>query len=402
MTDTVTATRTQTDFERALQAEIARQKARAARRIGGPPPGFNPEAEARKVLAKRKAWLEKKRAEEAARRANPLYPELQRALAEANRLRAENTKLREQIEELKRAMIDQDNARKVTPASAIVAYGDSDEVKQLAGRLQAFLPNSKELGKTGLHLVAQVAILHGLDPMPGSDHLYAWYDKKKGELVVTIGYKGLIHLARRELAFTHTSRPMTEQEREEHGLREGWIGYVTELYELAKAAECKQIGIPYHPVVGTAVWKPGDRVPAARTPAWVAKKNSLKDALRQVVTTGQRLQSALDMAAVAQAANLVAASNDQDDAELRVALPGPNGADGNADQVDQVIEGQLAVVPTRGAQSDPSAPSEDAAQPEQSQRPDAAPPAQPVQAPLFVDVERSDAYRSLVDAEAGQ
>jgi len=91
---------------------------------------------------------------------------------------------------------------------------------------------------------------------------------------------------------------MTPEERAEHGIAEqpAAVGYVTTLYILADAIECQKAGIPYYPLVGTAVWRPGDEVPRGRTPAWVAKKNSLKDALRQVVTTGVRLQEALDNA----------------------------------------------------------------------------------------------------------
>ncbi len=37
--------------------------------------------------------------------------------------------------------------------------------------------------------------------------------------------------------------------------------------------------IPYSPIVGEAIWQPGDQVPTRRTPEWVARKNAERDAI---------------------------------------------------------------------------------------------------------------------------
>lgn len=207
--------------------------------------------------------------------------------------------LEERIQVLEMSTVDTQKSER-TAEHALALYGDSKDVKGLATRLQVMLPNAEEIGTLGVTLMAQIAIMHGLDPLPGSDHIYAWkqFDKKTGTKVLktVIGYKGLLALARREVRFTYESRPMTDEEREEHCVAHDGYGYVTVLYELDKAWECKQLGIPYPPVIGTATWKPGDEVPKSRSAAWVCKKNSLKDALRQITKTGQRLSNALDEA----------------------------------------------------------------------------------------------------------
>lgn len=203
--------------------------------------------------------------------------------------------LEEKVRELQMSAIESDRARaQAKNNTALALYGDSDEVKGLTTRLTYMLPNAEEIGQKGVALVAQIAIAHGLDPLPGSDHVYAW--KQSGKLLVAIGYKGLLHLARQQVQFTHRSRPMTPAEREEHLLADTDIGYVTELYEIAKAAQCQQAGVPYFPIIGTAVWTTKDRVPAGKSGAWVARKNSLKDALRQIAKTGVRMEAALDQA----------------------------------------------------------------------------------------------------------
>jgi len=217
------------------------------------------------------------------------------ALKMRHELEAEIARLKEENRELKMSAIETERARaQAANNSALALYGDSEEVKGLTNRLTYMLPNAEEIGQKGVAMLAQIAIAHGLDPLPGSDHVYAW--KQGGKLMVTIGYKGLLHLARQQVQFTHQSRPMTEAERAENLLAPSDIGYVTEIYEIAKAAQCQQAGVPYFPIIGTAIWTTKDRVPAGKSGAWVARKNSLKDALRQIAKTGVRMEAALDQA----------------------------------------------------------------------------------------------------------
>lgn len=209
---------------------------------------------------------------------------------------AQLKKLNDRINELENAALMTEKARRTERANdkALELYGESQAVKDLTKRLDYLLPNAQEIGQRGVALVSQIAIAHGLDPLPGSDHVYAWTNG--GKLLVTIGYKGLLHLARKQVQFTHESRPMTPEERAEHGLTDVELGYITTIYEIDKAIKCKQAGIPYFPIVGTAVQRPKDRTPAGRSAAWVAQKNSLKDALRQITSTGVRMEEALDQA----------------------------------------------------------------------------------------------------------
>lgn len=209
---------------------------------------------------------------------------------------AQIKRLTDRINELENAAVMTEKARRLERANdkALELYGESQAVKDLTKRLDYLLPNAKEIGQQGVALVSQIAIAHGLDPLPGSDHVYAW--AQGGKLFVVLGYKGLLHLARKQVQFTHESRPMTPEERAEHGLADGEIGYITKIYEIDKAKICKSAGVPYFPIVGSAIQKPKDRVPTGRSAAWVAQKNSLKDALRQITSTGVRMAEALDQA----------------------------------------------------------------------------------------------------------
>ena len=232
------------------------------------------------------------------------------ALKMRHELQAENKRLQDELRELKASIMATERARaEAQNNSAMTIYGETEEVKDLTKRLEFMLPNAQEIGSKGVAMLAQIAVAHGLDPLPGSDHVYAWIDKK-GKLLVAIGYKGLLHLARQQVQFTHQSRPMTPAERKEYGVLDGQLAYITELYEIAKAAQCQQTGIPYYPIIGTAIWseeiehrkKDGgtwteyNTPPTGKTGAWVCRKNSLKDALRQIARTGVRMGAALDAA----------------------------------------------------------------------------------------------------------
>ncbi len=231
--------------------------------------------------------------------------------------------LQRRVDELESTMVETDAARRKADgqSKALALYGESAEVKDLTQRLTFILPNAEEIGQKGVALVAQIAIAHGLDPMPGSDHVYAW--KKNNTLTVAIGYKGLLYLARQQVHFTHRTRAMLEEERREHNLREDQVGYITELYEIDKAVECHRLGLPYFPIIGMAIWAPViqhhkkdgstwneyNDPPSGKDGVWVCRKNSLKDALRQITDTGVRMKGALD------------AAFDQQVAEWRMTLP---------------------------------------------------------------------------------
>jgi hypothetical protein len=242
---------------------------------------------------------------------------------------AEISRLKREKHELEMTMVDTDKARRQADAqnTALALYGETEEVKSLTRRLEYILPNAKDIGPQGCALVAQISIAQGLDPTPGSDHLYVW---TKGEgankqLIVTIGYKGLLYLGRQQVHFTHLTRAMTADERQEHSLSADQLGYITELYEIEKAQQCMAAGVPYFPIIGMAIWaavithhKKGGETwkeyndpPTGRDGVWVCRKNSLKDALRQITSTGVRIKAALDAAFIQQAA------------EWRVTLPTP-------------------------------------------------------------------------------
>jgi len=166
------------------------------------------------------------------------------------------------------------------------AWNDLEEVK--AAVYAAYKGGQVALDNLEMKAIALIAFNMGLDPSPGVGHLYAWKEGKK--FIITIGYQGYLFKAQQQREFVHTTREMREDERHSHGVADGDIGAVCELYDIEKAKQWREIGLEPQPIVGIAIFRSQrgtdgekkDSVPHARTPLWVAEKNSIKDALRKM------------------------------------------------------------------------------------------------------------------------
>jgi hypothetical protein len=169
----------------------------------------------------------------------------------------------------------------VTQGSALqkVAWESVDEVKRHV--VAAYGHGSKPLTNTQIAAVVAIAWSMQLDPAPGTGHIQVW--EQGGRLRIEPGYQGYIFKAQQQRQmFYNPPREMTAEERERHGLKQGEIGAVCELYEMGRGRFQKELGLPVTPIIGIAVWKPGNNVANARSPFWMACKNAIKDAIRQL------------------------------------------------------------------------------------------------------------------------
>jgi hypothetical protein len=159
------------------------------------------------------------------------------------------------------------------------AWDSIDEVKRHV--LAAYGHGSKPLNASQIAAVVAIAWTMQLDPHPGSGHLQVW--EQGGRLRIEPGYQGYIFKAKQQKQmFYNSPRPMTREERELRGLKDNEIGAVCELYEMEACRFQKELGLPISPIIGTAVWRPGMNVANARDPFWMASKNAVKDAIRQL------------------------------------------------------------------------------------------------------------------------
>lgn len=62
--------------------------------------------------------------------------------------------------------------------TALQAYGDRQVMRELVDRMMAFHPAAAEVGLKGMRAVAQLAILYGASPLPGTNEIHVWAQNK--------------------------------------------------------------------------------------------------------------------------------------------------------------------------------------------------------------------------------
>lgn len=79
-------------------------------------------------------------------------------------------------------------------------------------------------------------------------------------------------------------RPLTVAENEMHGVQPGDKTLACEVYLLDTWAKCRQMGVPYEPIVGVTIIPKSDTqsVPKTKSLYWVLQKQARVDALRQI------------------------------------------------------------------------------------------------------------------------
>lgn len=176
-----------------------------------------------------------------------------------------------------------------TAANAPAPLSKEEVYKQVAN---IFRGNSR-MTDTHLAAFAQVAYNMELDPNPAVGHLYGWFDSQ-GRFIIAVGYQGYLYKAQKKHQFFHTTREMTPDERALHALDPDDVGAVCEFYEMERARMAREIGLDPQPLIGIGIWKgkrawddkkkewKSDNVPVSKSPFWVAQKNAVKDAVRQL------------------------------------------------------------------------------------------------------------------------
>jgi len=113
--------------------------------------------------------------------------------------------------------------------TCIEHYGGRSEVRELGDRLMALHPAAAEVGQAGLRAVAQLAILSGASPLPGTNEIHVWKNKA-GIIQTTLGINYFRRRARELGGIFWRSHPrqMNVKERQEYLIPEGVIAAICE------------------------------------------------------------------------------------------------------------------------------------------------------------------------------
>lgn len=104
---------------------------------------------------------------------------------------------------------------------------NQEMIVQLGDNLMGVHPAAKEVGKLGMRTVAQLAIMTGANPLPGTNGIHVWVDNKQ-KICIQFGmgfWRGKVE----ELggfAWVDRPRPMTDEERDIWGVGNNEVGFI--------------------------------------------------------------------------------------------------------------------------------------------------------------------------------
>lgn len=168
-------------------------------------------------------------------------------------------------------------------------FSSDEKIAGLVRRMRFMIPGAEKAPDATVWNAAQLATIHRLDPFSGDINCY----EIAGKWLVNVGVSAWRRVAQRQAKYTHKFRALTPEEVK--SLRgadydPADVGVECTIWRLDTARECKELGIPYEPVIACGLWrtkayrvqnewKP-DNIPNTETPQSVAQRRSEKKALK--------------------------------------------------------------------------------------------------------------------------
>ena len=182
-----------------------------------------------------------------------------------------------------------------------------DIVTEFADTLNGVHPQAGELGTRGLRTLAELALVTGANPLPGTNGIHVFMDKGKIAFDFGIGFWRSQVEMEGGILWIFRPRPMTEDEREYYGVIENQTASICsaalkrDLFGLMR--EAREFGIDMSlrdakeeiGRIGSAIVDNSEYKKKGRTHQWTADKRAEKDLLRQLVPLMNRArQNAVD------------------------------------------------------------------------------------------------------------
>lgn len=173
-------------------------------------------------------------------------------------------------------------------------YGARSYVRELAERLVMLHPSAKEVGRTGMLTVAQLAMLIGASPLPGTNEIHVWMNR--GRIQASLGINYFRRRSRELGGVLYRIRPraMTGPEREQYGINNGQLAAICEavrksdMMELTAAGFTVQDVYDQAGVYGVGTVNEGATAKTGRPLIWTAQKAAEIDALRSLFPNLER------------------------------------------------------------------------------------------------------------------
>lgn len=174
--------------------------------------------------------------------------------------------------------------------TSLEAYQSRDEVRELTDRLLSLHPAASEVGKGGMLAVAQLALLVGASPLPGTNEIHVWKSGSKIQFQLGINFYRRKAQERGGVLWEIQPRQMRDDEREEYGVPKGVLAAVCKAARRDDVEKYMKAGFK-----ANQIWEMVGRVgigianinegKAGRTAIWTAFKRAEVDLYRALFPT---------------------------------------------------------------------------------------------------------------------
>lgn len=174
--------------------------------------------------------------------------------------------------------------------TSLEAYQSRDEVRELTDRLLSLHPAASEVGKGGMLAVAQLALLVGASPLPGTNEIHVWKSGSKIQFQLGINFYRRKAQERGGVLWEIQPRQMRDDEREEYGVPKGVLAAVCKAARRDDVEKYMRAGFKANQIwemvgrvgIGVANVNEGK---AGRTAIWTAFKRAEVDLYRALFPT---------------------------------------------------------------------------------------------------------------------
>lgn len=173
-------------------------------------------------------------------------------------------------------------------------------VVEFGETLMGIHPAAKEVGEVAMRSVAQLALVTGANPLPGTNGIHVWRDKKGVHIQFGVGFWRTQAELEGGMLWSEHPRPMTDDERDYYGIMQGQTasicrGCLTK-HAVNLMREMASLDAPLTLTeakdnvgrIGTAIVNAQEYDKAGRSKQWTADLRSERDLLRQLVPVMQR------------------------------------------------------------------------------------------------------------------
>ncbi len=114
--------------------------------------------------------------------------------------------------------------------TALQPYRNRNEVRELAERLLSLHPAAADVGQAGMFAVAQLALMIGASPLPGTNEIHVWAKEKGGQKVIQFQL-GINYYRRKAqeqggVLWAVQPRQMNDPERKDYGIPAGQLAAI--------------------------------------------------------------------------------------------------------------------------------------------------------------------------------